>query len=230
MKIAAHRINSIIAHDLKDSLASIHGVSDILIDNWEDFAKEDTLEIIREIKETSDSALRLLNDLLEWSRRITENAEPKKADFNAGQQISSTIELMDKKCKRKNIEISNMVPPDFVVIGDDNMFAAVVRNLLANAVKSCLDKGKITVSVQPTGNMNIFCIADNGIGMTKTQIEQLFPVDNQSVKHSVSPDYSNGFGLILCRDFIRINGGTFWAESEEGQGTKVFFSFPAQKQ
>jgi signal transduction histidine kinase len=62
--------------------------------------------------------------------------------------------------------------------------------------------------------------------MTKSQIDRLFPDNENTANQSVPEAYNNGFGLILCRDFVKINGGTLWAESEEGIGTSVFFTFP----
>jgi signal transduction histidine kinase len=107
------------------------------------------------------------------------------------------------------------------------MFAAILRNLLANAVKSCVGGGKIDITAELSSSHSVFCIRDNGIGMTKSRIDQLFAATRTS-SGEVSKGYSNGFGLILCRDFITMNGGKLWAESREGQGTKVFFTFPVK--
>jgi two-component system, sensor histidine kinase and response regulator len=230
MKGTSLKINSIIAHDLRDSLASISGISEILISNWEYFSQEEKLEILEEIKETSDSTMRLLSDLLNWGKKVAEVSGPEMKVFNAGCVISTVIKLMNHKLKRKNLEIRNLIPAECTVYGDEYMFAAIIRNLLANAVKSCINSGLIEVSADTTDLLYRFCVADNGIGMTKVQIDHLFPVDKKdsntssSDGFSVSDRYNNGFGLILCRDFVKINGGKLWAESQEGIGTSVFFT------
>ncbi len=230
MNVIPNRINSIIAHDLKDPMASISGISDILISNWADFNEEEKLEILLEIKETSDSAMRLLSDLLDWSKKTAAITEPDFRIFRAGRIIVPVIEASLLKLKRKNVEIINQVPDETSVFGDENMFSAVIRNLLANAIKSCLNGGEIVISQETSGVECRFCISDNGIGMTKSQIDQLFPGGKHSSDFTVAPGYSNGFGLILCRDFITMNHGHLWAESEEGKGTRVYFTFPTQQE
>jgi two-component system, sensor histidine kinase and response regulator len=226
MKGTFIKINSIIAHDLRDSLASISGISDILIHNWKDFSEEEKLEIVDEIKENSDSTMGLLTDLLDWGKKLAEISGPEMKVFNAVSVVKTMIKLSQSLSKRKNLEINNLITSECWVYGDENMFAAVIRNLLANAIKSCINTGKINVYAEPAEDLFRFCVADNGIGMTKTQIDHLFPDDKKECSYSVSEGYNNGFGLILCRDFVKINGGTLWAESKEGIGTSVFFTFP----
>jgi signal transduction histidine kinase len=226
MKGTSMKINSIIAHDLRDSLASISGIAEILINNWDDFSTEEKREILNEIKETSDSTMGLLTDLLDWGKKVAEISGPEMKAFNAGSVVKTMIRLSYSKSKRKNLEINNLIPTECWVYGDENMFAAVIRNLLANAVKSCINTGRIQVYADTSERLYRFCVADNGIGMTKSQIDHLFPDDKKECNQSVPEGYNNGFGLILCRDFVKINGGTLWAESEEGIGTSVYFTIP----
>jgi signal transduction histidine kinase len=226
MKTTFIKINSIIAHDLRDSLASISGISDILSQNWNEFSEEEKLEILEEIKENSDSTLGLLSDLLDWAKKVAEISGPEMRVFNAEFVIKTMIKSSHSKSKRKNLELNNLITTECWVYGDENMFAAIIRNLLANAIKSCINGGRIEVCADTSGELYRFCVADNGIGMTKSQIDHLFPEDKKGDSQSVPEAYNNGFGLILCRDFVKINGGTMWAESEEGIGTSVFFTIP----
>lgn len=226
LKITSGKIISIIAHDLKDPLSSISGISDILIKNWEDFSDDEKTEILNEIRDTSENTLLLLSDLLDWSKRTAETAEPGSAVFDASQQIELVVEPMIPKLKRKKIGIENGVRPGIFVSGDANMFSSVVRNLLTNAVKSCHNGGTISLSAERTQDTYTFLVKDNGIGMTKTQVESLFPKITSDNGKQYSP---KGFGLMLCYDFARMNGGDIWAESEEGKGTRVYFTIPAHK-
>ncbi len=226
MKITTNKIISIIAHDLKDPLTSISGIADIMMDNWEDFTPDEKLSILQDIRDTSDTTLRLLSDLLDWSKKVNEISEPENRIFDAGTEIGAILESGLRKAKWKNTAIDNLVPTGIKLNADLNMFAAVLRNLLANAIKSCIKGGKITITAECSGNFCKFCIADNGVGMTKTRIDALFAQKMPGDRKSLPSNYGNGFGLILCKDFVEIQGGELWAESKEGKGTKVFFSFP----
>jgi two-component system, sensor histidine kinase and response regulator len=227
MKVTPNKIISIIAHDLKDPLISISGIADILVKNWNDFSNEEKTEILNEIKETSDTTLLLLADLLDWSKKIAEISEPVKKVFDATQQIKVMLEPLNSQVRMKNIAIENQVLTEILLYGDTNMFSSVIRNLMTNAVKSCPNGGNIFISADQSGTFYRFCIADNGFGMTKSQIEALFAKTTSASNASNCINSSSGFGLVLCRDFVEMNGGDLWAESEEGKGTRVFFTVPS---
>jgi len=222
----ACKINSIIAHDLRDSLSSISGVSDILIHNWKEFEEGEKLEILKEIRDISGSTMQLLSDLLDWSKKMEKITEPDIRAFEAITVFRMVNNHAKPFLKRKKVVITENFPAPVTIWGDENMFGAIIRNLLANAVKSCVNGGEIKFSYELTDAVCTFCISDNGIGMTKQQIDQLFPDTCHVAGTTGSAGYNNGFGLILCRDFLRINNGSLRAESSEGKGTNVYFSFP----
>jgi signal transduction histidine kinase len=224
MKISPDKIISNIAHDLKYPLTSISGITELLLSHWPDFSDDEKREILKEIRETSDSTLLLLNDLLDWSRKTTEVSESEMNLFDARNHLHSVIDAMSATLVRKNITIENSLEAGMMVSGDSHMYASVVRNLLSNAVKSCHNGGRISVSAEQAGDFYKFCIRDNGIGMSKSQINTLFPGKGQP-PHLIRDEYpAPSFGLILCHDFVEMNGGEIWAESIEGVGTCVYFT------
>ena len=130
-----------------------------------------------------------------------------------------------RKARWKKIELKNEAPGEIPVMGDVNMFNAIFRNLLANAMKSCHEGGEITVTAEKGEDHWAFCIADSGVGMTSRQVQILFSGVSPAPGDQVPENYGNGFGLILCRDFVNLSGGHLWAESQEGNGTRVHFTF-----
>jgi len=227
MQINTNRIVSIIAHDLKDPLSSVSGITDILVKNWDDFSDREKLDILSEIRDTADATLKMLTDLLDWSKKVNDLSGPEREVFEAGREIKATLEIISRKAHWKNIGIENQVDSEIRLFGDANMFAAVFRNLVVNAVKSCREGGKITVSATQEGSFIRFCVTDDGIGMTRQQIDILFYHGKTTPRKSLPSEYGNGFGLILCKDFVDMQGGELWAESQEGKGTSVYFTFPA---
>lgn len=225
MKLTTNKILPIIAHDLKDPLTSISGISDILATNWEDFNEAEKKDILNDIRDTADSALKLLTELLDWSRKVSSFSEPEKKRFDAGREIATLLAAVGRKVRWKNILLKNEAPGEIPLEGDVNMFNAVFRNLLANAIKSCHEGGEIIVSAQRKKQEWEFCISDSGVGMTSRQVEILFSEEKPIPGETVPENYGNGFGLILCRDFVKIAGGRLWAESTEGIGTRVYFTF-----
>ncbi len=218
MEITRNSIISIIAHDLKDPVTSVSGIAGILLEHWKEFSEEEKTEIICEIRDTSDTTLRLLNDLLEWSKQLAEVSGPCPGKFKANPVVTGILENVRQTANRRNISIFNRISESLSLYADENMFAAVIRNLLTNAVKSCPHGGEVIVSSEPAAGSATLCVSDNGIGMDSIRARTLFSPGQDN--------HGNGFGLILCRDFVRKNGGQIWAESQEGRGTRVFFTVP----
>ena len=224
MAISRNSIISIIAHDLKDPLISIAGITELLISNANDFSEEEKGEILTEIHDTTETTLRLLNDLLEWSKQMSETPNPIRKTFNACSIINNNMEPFSRIAVRKNIFIVNKVPDKLFLYADEHIFAAVIRNLLTNSIKSCPSGGEVSITSRLEGNQAEFCICDNGVGIEASRLKQLFSRKTSSSDKQNS--FGNGFGLILCRDFVEINGGIIRAESEEGSGTRVYFTIP----
>jgi K+-sensing histidine kinase KdpD len=224
MAISRNSIISIIAHDLKDPLISIAGITELLISNENDFSEEEKNEILTEIHDTTETTLRLLSDLLDWGKRMTETPKPIRKYFNARTIIINTLEPFNRITCRKKISVVNTVPDQVILYADEHIYAAVIRNLLTNSIKSCPSGGHISISQRIEGNLAEFCIQDNGVGIEASRLKKLFSKKNSSQEEENTS--GNGFGLILCRDFVEINDGTIRAESEEGAGTCVFFTVP----
>lgn len=229
MQTASNSIISIIAHDLKDPLTSISGIAEVLKNNWNEFSEEEKIDIVNEIRDVSDTTLRLLSDLLDWSKKTTEVSKPDKKPFKAREITDSITDSSRLKEKWNKIKVLNDVSADIVLLADENMFSAVIRNLLANAVKSCPQGGKIEINAEVKGKMCEFCISDNGVGMTESRIDYLFPRENEDMDQRSGTSGNTGFGLVLCKDFVRINGGEIRAESRQGKETRVYFTVPCQR-
>jgi signal transduction histidine kinase len=166
----------------------------------------------------------LLNDLLDWSRRTAEISEAEINLFDARNQLQSVINTLSATLVRKDITIENLLEEGMVVSGDSHMYASIVRNLLSNAIKSCHNGGRISVSAEQAGDFYKFRIHDNGCGMSISQVNALFPRKGQP-SYLIRKEFpATPFGLILCHDFVEMNGGEMWAESVKGVGTSVYFT------
>ena len=106
------------------------------------------------------------------------------------------------------------------------MLSTVLRNLLSNAIKFSYEGGEIKISSHYTNGFCEVLISDNGIGISKNNITKLFRIDISYKSPGTSNEQGTGLGLILCKAFIEKNGGKIWAESEEGNGTTLYFTIP----
>jgi two-component system sensor histidine kinase/response regulator len=100
----------------------------------------------------------------------------------------------------------------------------VIRNLLSNAIKYTSAGGTIGISCRVDSDFVTVEVRDSGTGIL--QKEGVFS-DVVVSAAGLMQEKGSGIGLKLCKDFVEVNGGRIWAESEAGVGTCFFFTVPA---
>ena len=112
-----------------------------------------------------------------------------------------------------------------MVYADKNMVDTVVRNLMGNSIKFS-NSGSIEIKLAKIGKYCEVSISDNGIGLEEDDISKLFRIEIDPSTVGDSKEKGSGLGLILCKDFVKLNRGEIWVESEFGKGTVFTFSLP----
>ncbi len=211
---------SIIAHDLRNPIGNMLMISEMISEKGK--LDDDTFfSLIEMQKELSKDTFQLLENLLNWARANTNKIEYNPDFLSVSRIINECIESLKIQLINKNI--STIV--DYTIkdkaFADDNMFRVIVRNLLSNAIKFTPSGGTINISTNPGQNNSvIIAVKDNGIGMTKEIIANLFRIDVNVSRPGTDGEASNGLGLLLCYEFVKKNGGKIWAESEVVSGEK----------
>lgn len=219
-------IVSVIAHDLKDPLRAILGISDILLNNWNEISEKDKLSFLEDIHSSSELTHSLLEDLLIWSKGVANNFKTSKTKFNIRDLIEKNLEFAIINANSKGVNISNKVKTDIYVNADKNMISTVLRNLISNAIKYINPEGNIEISATSANGFCNLCISDNGNGITDPLVKDLFNEVNQMIDLKTPGYKRKGLGLILCKDFVIRNGGKIWYKSVRKKGTQFYFTIP----
>jgi signal transduction histidine kinase len=109
------------------------------------------------------------------------------------------------------------------------MLNTVIRNLVSNAVKFTNNGGVILVTAKISGDKVDIHVADNGIGMDKELISNLFRIDKKTGRIGTGNEPSTGLGLLLCKEFVEKHEGNISVLSDEENGTVFTFSLPLFK-
>ena len=221
---------SIIAHDLKNPFNGIIGLSTLLIDDFDNFPVEEQKGFIQDIKTTAENTFRLLQNLLEWSQTQTGKIHFEQTQFYLTSITSEIVALVKTSAGNKNIVVGVAISPEIRVYADKNMINTVIRNLLLNAVKFTKSGGRIILAARNVGNMVEISVADNGIGISPKNIENLFCIDCNTISYGTEGEQGTGLGLILCKEFIDKNSGTIRVESEVGVGSTFTITIPETAQ
>lgn len=219
---------SIVAHDLKSPFNSLMGLSEMLMLQAENLNSEQVQYHSRQIFNSSKRLYTLVDDLLQWSRaqsgKIAYN--PEKIDINI--LSSNVVNLQRISVQEKDIVIALKMDSGLEAYADANIYSTVLRNLIANAIKFSKLGSTIYVSAhRRSEGMIEVMINDRGVGMEREILESIFKIDEKHTTVGTFNEQGTGLGLILCKEFVEINRGQIFVESEVGLGTTVRFTVPA---
>lgn len=178
------------------------------------------------IVESSNKAMDLLMNLMEWSRSQTGRMDYKPENLNIENFIHETVSLYDNIAGEKSITINRFLPHDVIVFADKAMINTVLRNLIANAIKFTKPGGEINISAVKQHNEVIVSVSDTGVGMSQDKLGKIFQLDQSCSTLGTNKEKGTGLGLILCKEFVEKHGGKIWVESKEDIGSTFYFTLP----
>lgn len=210
------------SHEIRTPLNAIVGFSKLVIDAECTNEKEQYAEII---ERNSEILLNLFNDILDLS-----SLEADSLSFNIRpiKLIDICLQLEQQFCyKVKNGTklILDDVDTELYVSGDWNRIIQIISNLLSNAAKFT-PKGEIHFGYREKEDFVEFYVKDSGIGIPAERVATIF---QRFVKIN---DFvqGTGLGLTLCRMLVEKMGGRIWLRSQEGKGSRFYFTLPLIRQ
>ncbi len=220
---------SIIGHDLRTPLFNVIGFSNLTLEKTELTNNPEIKRNTELVLKSGQSALNLLEDLLLWGRSVSNNIVFNPVKLNIDTYILKIIERNKPTAVKKGIKLK-YEPLNLTGISDINIFETIINNLITNAIKFSLEKSKIEISCKKNGENIEICVTDEGIGMTKEELNNLFKLDKVQKSPGTANEEGTGLGLILANELIRKNNGKIWVESTKNIGSKFHFTIPTSKQ
>lgn len=212
---------SIISHDLKSPFQSLSGVLELM--TMKALSDKDIKKLFKELKIKFDSTNDLLENLLHWAR-----IQMKEITFDP--DAVELYDTIDEELQTiqgysiKEVKVENKVEELSRVHADINMLKLVIRNLVNNAIKYTENKGKVEVISEDMGDYVCVSVKDNGVGISEENIHRLFDSESSFTTLGTNLERGTGLGLNLCKEFIEMQGGKIWVESEEGKGSTFKFT------
>lgn len=219
---------SIIAHDLRSPFHSIVGFSDLLADHIYRKDYEGLEKFVSIIQNSSQLALDLLMNLLEWARSQTGKIEFNPEYFELVLLINKQVILFTDAAFAKSIILELGLPHNLPVFADKAMISTILRNLISNAIKFTKPGGKISISAEQKDETLLVSVTDNGVGINSGDIEKLFRIEESFSTIGTRKERGTGLGLIICKEFVDKHNGKFWVESKSGEGSSFKFTVPNQ--
>lgn len=212
---------SIISHDLKSPFSSLMTTAEMLSYYYDNFKEEDRRRYIKNIYKSAEHVFHFLTDLLEWAR-----AQANKIEFNpelvtVHELFFKNYELLTPAAKNKDItiEIDSDIDVKTACYCDKKMIDTAIRNLISNSIKFTNKGGKVYLYTEEKDDMQLIHISDNGIGMEKSIVENIFRIDHNTASAGTADEKGTGLGLLICKEFVEKNRGQIKAESELSKGS-----------
>lgn len=216
---------TIIGHDLRNPIGALKDTLSQLKDYPEMFNEEMQAQIIGELREETENIYFLLDNLLSWAKTQQEGIQLNTKSFKINESIDQCIQLHKRLADNKNIVIDTKLSGNYMVSADPNMISLVLRNLLSNAIKFTRQDGHILISTKKTGNEYVeISVKDDGIGIPSEMQKKLFDKHRHLSTYGTNQEKGSGLGLMLCTDFVELNGGKISIKSNENEGSTFNFT------
>jgi signal transduction histidine kinase len=217
------------SHELRTPLNAIIGFSEVLAEGMFGDINEKQTEYLRDILESGQHLLSLINDILDLSKIEAGRMELEPADFDLPNAIENALILVRERASRQGIALQRTVDERLGMIrADERKVKQVLLNLLSNAVKFTPDEGRIDVRAGLRDGVAEISVSDTGVGIAPEDQEAVFEEFRQ-VGTAAKKVEGTGLGLALSRKFIELHGGRIWAKSQVGVGSTFTFTLPVRR-
>jgi PAS domain S-box-containing protein len=222
-----NKLFSIIGHDLRNPISGSLQLLDLTLNDFASSSADEVHSYLSMMKTELSNANILLEDLLTWAKSQFNAVSFNPVEVeNLGSLINKCIKTVSPMAVKKNISIIPYLKGELLLHADTGMLETIIRNLLSNAVKFTDTGGDIILKAVGNDNGVLFSVKDNGRGIPKHKIDELFNKNSNYTTFGTSGEKGTGLGLSLCNDFVLKHGGSLWVESEEGSGTTFYFTIP----
>ncbi len=218
---------SIIAHDLKSPFNGLLGLIELLTEPDHNLTPAEREEYTNDLSTLLKNQYELLQNLLEWATMQLGKTAFEPVQLNLYLIAKKKIELFRENAHKKNITLLNEIGKITCAIGDTHMVGSILQNFISNALKFTRRNGLIKIYSQVENGFVKVTIEDNGIGIEKKSLENIFRLDSIHTSKGTEGELGTGLGVMLCREMIEKQGGKIYISSEVNVGTKVSFTLPA---
>ncbi len=212
------------AHEMRTPLTTINGILEGL--EYDAIPEEDKQHSIHLMQNETKRLIRLVNDNLDYEKIRTNQISMERKVFDAAAVLNNLQEQLTKKAQGQGDRLQLDVPSDLRVYADYDRFVQIMFNIIQNAIQFTTN-GTIKVSgrLEKTGSR--FKVADNGIGMTKDQLANIWERYYKADRSRMNTKYGeSGLGLAIVHQLIHLHGGKITVESTYHQGTTFTIFFP----
>jgi len=202
------------AHEIKNPLASLKGMTQILPENLNDPG------FVKNYVEMVPRQLDRINTIVETLMRIGKPQKYAMSGVNLSKILDDLFGLMENQARKKNIVFKKEWEPDLLVQGDAEQLMQVFMNLILNAIDAMPNGGQLTINNEQLTNGIIIKVKDTGVGIPADKLKNVFD------PFFTTKEAGMGLGLAVTYRIIKEHNGEIEVKSKVGEGTtfKIWLS------
>ncbi len=215
------------SHEIRTPMNAIVGMTHLLRSTA---LTPQQMRQLRQIELSSNSLLRLLEDILDLSRIESGRLRIESIPFELHEVIDQLGQHMGEQGRNRQLELALRIAPDCPhrLVGDPLRLGQVLHNLANNAIKFTPDGGSVEVAVHPvwqqTHRVRLrFSVTDTGVGLSEEQQPRVFEAFEQADASTTRRYGGTGLGLPICKRLVELMGGEIGVSSAEGAGSRFWF-------
>jgi signal transduction histidine kinase/CheY-like chemotaxis protein len=220
------------SHEIRTPLNGIVPMLDLLMHAS---LKPDQHELVRTAFASSQQLLRIVDDILDYSKLEANRLELESTGFNLRELLEGVLQLMERPAEAKGLRLHLHIDPGvrLPVRGDPVRLRQVLTNLVSNSVKFT-ERGSISLHVRRIGetagqHLIRFEVRDSGIGIAPEAQARLFHAFSQADASTTRLYGGTGLGLAICKRIVDLMGGRIGVQSTPGHGATFEFEIPLLK-
>jgi signal transduction histidine kinase len=216
------------AHDLRNPLASIRGMAELLSEGALGSLTSAQSEAIVMFRDVSGNLLAMVNELLDVAVIEAGQFKLTPANTDLAELISKSVHLNNINAARKSTVIGfETIDHPVLAKIDAAKMRQVIDNLLTNAVKYSPPASKITITLRKEQNVLIIAVQDQGPGIPEQERSLLFKEFSTLSVKSTGGEKSTGLGLAICRRIVEAHQGTISARNLPNRGCEFSVALPS---
>lgn len=195
---------------------------------------EKLADCLKKVSDAGNHLLRLINDILEMARIENGKLEIEEHVVNLKECRGKTTAMVDSLAKEKDIEFTKTyinVDKDLYLWLDTVRIDQILLNIISNSIKYTPRGGKVDYTLESLESDKIghskirFTVVDNGIGMSKEFVEEIFENFSRERNSTTSGIQGTGLGMAIVKRLVDAMDGTIKVDSELGKGTTIVIEF-----
>jgi signal transduction histidine kinase/response regulator RpfG family c-di-GMP phosphodiesterase len=218
---------SIVSHELRTPLTSIKAYTETLLDNMGSIQLKTVQEFLNVMNEENERLIKLVDNILNYSRMETGNLKVEKISCNLNTLIEEIHASLRTKVLAAEVNMDVRLPKRAVVVdADRELIRQLLQNLANNAVKFTPKSGRVTISLEEEASAARIVVQDTGKGIPEDQLERIFERFHQVDASDTREHGGSGLGLAICKNITEWHDGKIWVENVKDSGAKFVVMLP----